>query len=352
MAKARVIIADEDVSYIVPLQFKFVTDFFNKIDLEIITDRAYFEDYFSKPQNAEILIVSDELYDASIQRHNIQNIFVMMEQYEEGGTCDLNVNQMFKYTSIKEIFNEIIGKSAGALNIATVDKGETQIILVTSAAGGVGKTTVAMGVAACLEQNYKSVLYINAARLQNFQYVLNNSSPITSSDVYATLLNAQDNVYNDIKHIIRKEIFSYLPAFKAALMSLGLDFDIYSKLALSAKKSGEYDFVIIDAESTFDDAKTDLIDLADKVVIITDQSFSSVHSTNLLLSNINGVNSEKYMYICNKFDKNEINTLILPHVSLKFNVNEYVEKVAVNEITKCSGIAQISGLKKVAFLVI
>lgn len=352
MARPRVIIADEDESYIVPLQFKFVTDFFNKIDLEVITDRAYFDDYFSKPQNAEILIVSDELYDSSLQRHNIQNIFVMMEQYDEGGTGDLNVTQLFKYTSIKEIFNEITGKSAGALNIAAVEKKETQIILVTSAAGGVGKTTVAMGVAACLAQNYKRVLYINAARLQNFQYALDNSSPITSPDVYANLINAQDNVYNDIKHIIRKEIFSYLPAFKAALMSVGLDFGIYSKLALSAKRSGEYDFVIIDAESTFDDAKTDLIDLADKVVVITDQSFSSVYSTNLLLSNINGVNSEKYMYICNKFDKDETNALISPQVSLKFNVNEYVEKVAVNGIAKCSEIAQISGLKKVSFLVI
>lgn len=36
MARPKVIIADEDASYIVPLQFKFVTDFFNKIDLEII----------------------------------------------------------------------------------------------------------------------------------------------------------------------------------------------------------------------------------------------------------------------------------------------------------------------------
>lgn len=161
MARPKVIIADEDASYIVPLQFKFVTDFFNKIDLEIITDRAYFDEYFSRPQNAEILIISDDLYDSSLQRHNIQNIFVMMEQYDEGSTGELNVNQIFKYTSIKEIFNEIIGKSTGALNIAVVEKKETQIILVTSAVGGVGKTTVAMGVAACLEQNYKRVLYIN-----------------------------------------------------------------------------------------------------------------------------------------------------------------------------------------------
>lgn len=100
MTKPKVIIADEDVNYIIPLQFKFVSDFFNKIELEIISDRNYFEEFFSRPQNAEILIVSDELYDSSLQRHNIANIFVMMEQFEEGDTGDLNVNRLFKYTSI------------------------------------------------------------------------------------------------------------------------------------------------------------------------------------------------------------------------------------------------------------
>lgn len=58
------------------------------------------------------------------------------------------------------------------------------------------------------------------------------------------------------------------------------------------------------------------------------------------------------MFICNKFDKDAPNALISPQVSLKFNVNEYVEKVEVDAIAKCSEIAQISGLKKVSFLVI
>lgn len=183
MARPKVIIADEDASYIVPLQFKFVTDFFNKIDLEIITDRAYFDEYFSRPQNAEILIISDDLYDSSLQRHNIQNIFVMMEQYDEGSTGELNVNQIFKYTSIKEIFNEIIGKSAGELNVATVEKKETQIIVFTSGYGGAGKTTISRNVALCLANNYKRVLYVNNGSLQSFQFEFNNTTKLLINDI-------------------------------------------------------------------------------------------------------------------------------------------------------------------------
>lgn len=350
MARPKVIIADEDANYIVPLQFKFVTDFFNKIDLEIITDRAYFDDYFSKPQNAEILIVSEELYDSFLQRHNIQNIFVMMEQYDEGGTGELNVNQIFKYTSIKEIFNEIIGKSAGALNVAAVEKKETQIILVTSAAGGVGKTTVAMGVAACLVQNYKRVLYIEAASLQSAQYMLENDTPISSPDIYTKLLNPSDSIYADIKHVIRKEVFSYIPPFKAAIMSVGLSKNIYMDIAVSAKKSGEYDYIVVDTDSVFDEFKADLLNVADKVIFVTKQNRMSVMAVNTLMSNINGVNNEKYSCICNDFDKNIENALISPECNLKYAVNEYIEHLPHYDQLNCSDFINYSGFQKLAYL--
>lgn len=237
MSRPRVIIADEDRGYIIPLQLKFVKEFFNQIDLEIITDRQYFLELFSKPQKAEILILSDALYDPSLQKHNIGYIFVMTEQNEESGTEELNINRLYKYTSVKEIFNEIVGKSRGALHIESDEKQETQIILVTSANGGTGKTTIAMGISAFLSQYYKKrVLYLNAGRLQNFQYMLDNDTPVTSPEIYSKLQNPTNQIYEEIKHVLRKESFSYLPTFKAALMAVGLEYSVYRKIALSAKK--------------------------------------------------------------------------------------------------------------------
>mgnify|MGYP002553463125 CR=1 FL=1 len=142
MPKARVIVADTDINYIIPLQLKFAEEFFDAIDLEIISDRSYFEELFASPQKADILVVSEELYDTSLQRHNISNIFLMTEQYEENQTAELNVNRIFKYTSIKEIFNEIIGKSASELKIQKENQ-KPKIVLVYSACGGTGKTTIA-----------------------------------------------------------------------------------------------------------------------------------------------------------------------------------------------------------------
>ncbi len=353
MSRPRVIIADEDRNYIVPLQLKFVKEFFNRIDLEIITDKQYFTELFSVPQKAEILILSDGLYASSLLKHNIGYIFVMTEQNEQNGTEELNVNKLYKYTSVKEIFNEIVGKSKGTFNLESDERQETQIILVTSASGGAGKTTIAMGVSTFLTKYYeKQVLYLNASRLQNFQYMMDNDTPVTSNEIYMKLLNPSGQIYEEIKHVLRKESFSYLPAFKAALMSVGLEYAVYHKIAEAAKKSGDYDFIVIDAECALDEEKARLFNTADKVIIVTEQSVNAVFAVNALISNINGTNSDKYIFVCNKFEKDAYNALISPNVTLKFTVNEYVDRFVVNGIPKCEELSEKEGIKKAAFLIL
>lgn len=351
MAKTRIIIADTDVNYIIPLQLKFAEDFFERIDLEIISDQGYFNSLFSAPQRADILVVSEELYDSSLVRHNIGNIFLMTEQYEENQTAELNVNRIFKYTSIKEIFNEITGKSADVLKIKKENK-EPQVIMFYSASGGTGKTTLALGVSAALTKNYKKVLYINAARLQSFQYMLENSTAISASDVYAKLSVADDNIYSEIKHVIRQELFFYLPPFKAAIMSLGLNYSVYEKIILSAKKSGDFDFIIIDTDTAFDEDKARLLNVADKVIIITSQTTASVFATNTLLSNINDSGTEKYLFICNDFKKDEDNSLISPSINLKFSISDYIEHFPHCEKMRAENLSNEGSIQRTAFLII
>lgn len=352
MAKPRIIIADSDKSYVIPLQLKFAEDFFEKVDIEIVTDQSFFQEMLSVPQRADILIVSEDMYDPSLQRHNISHIFLMTEQFEEEQTADLKVNLIFKYTSLKEIFNEIIGKSADVLKLQNKKSQETQIVVVCSASGGTGKTTVAMGISASLTKNYKRVLYINAARLHSFHYLLESKAPITAADVYAKLTAADENIYSEIKHIIRKELFSYIPPFKAALMSLGLQYSVYEKIVLSAKKSGDYDFIVVDTDVAFDEDKANLINLADKVVVVVNQGMASVIATNVLVSNVNGMSGDKYIFLCNNFSKEQDNALISPIVSLKFTVSDYIDHFSHSDQIKPETLSKEGSIQRAAFLII
>ncbi len=352
MAKPKIIIADSDRDYVIPIQYKFVEEFFEKVDIEVITEESYFNEYFAEPKKAEILIISEDLFDNGVLRHDIGHIFIMTEQYTEESTAQLNVSHIYKYTSIKEIFTEIIGKSQGSLRVHGDEKKEPQIILVTSACGGTGKTTVALGISACLTKNYKKVLYINADRLQHFQHLLDNKTPITALDVYARFTNRAALVFSEIKHIVRKEQFSYIPPFKSSLMSLGISYMVFSELAVAAKKSKEFDYVVVDADIAFDDFKAGLLNVADKVIVVTKQDMGSVYATNILASNINGLNSEKYMFVCNDFDRKNANALVSSEVSMKFAVNEYIEHFADYSRMRPDDFSNEKGIQKTTFLII
>lgn len=352
MEKPRIIIADTDPGYVLPLLMKFAEELYEQAELEVITDREYFRGLFTRPQQADILIVSQEMYSAELRRHNISNIFLLMEQPQEDGyTADLNLNRLYKYTSIKEIYTEVTGISAESLDIRRENKKAPRILLVASACGGVGKTTVAMGISACLSRQYQRVLYIGADRLQTFQQLLENSSPIVSPEICAGLSGERADAYGIVRHVIRREGFSYLPPFRMSLLSLGLDSSVFRRIALGARDSGEYDYIVIDADNTFDEEKARLMDLADRVVIVTRQTEYAVRATNVLVDNINGLNPEKYLFVCNDYIRTQANALIGQEQTARFIPNEYILHMEGYERMKSADFAWDSGIQKTAVLV-
>lgn len=351
MDRARVVIADTDNSYIMPLIQKFVEDFFDIIDLEIIDNEEYYESMFVNPQTIDVLIVSDKLYSEKLHLQNIENIFVLSERLSEHKELN-NVTFIYKYTSVREIFIVITGKCGHILGVKNEERKKTQIVLVSSGAGGVGKTTVSMGISTCLAQNYKKVLYLNASRLQLYQAMLSNDSPISETDIYVEMLDSHNDIYQKIKHTIRNERFDYIPPFKASLMALGIDYSVFERIALSAQQSQDYDYIIIDADNVFDEYKARLIDIADKVIIVTLQNEAEVYATNVLVKNIGGINKEKYIFLCNDFDTEKRNALMSSERILNFSINEYIEHIEKKGKLTLEELSNKKDIRKTTFLIL
>lgn len=345
MSKSTIILADADANFLTPLEFKFLEELDDNAELEIITDPAYFSDYFLTPQSANVLVVSERLYSSELQKHNISSIFVLTENIDEGGTEDLGITRIFKYTSTQEIYKEVISLSAIDTNVTTEKK--TVIALVYSASGGVGKSTIALGISASLAKGFNKVLYINAQRINSFQHSLANPSSIPNSTV-VEFTDTSGNMFGRINHIIRNEGFDYLPPFSMALPSIGLDFSVFAAIAKSAKASKKYDVIVIDTDSVFDKEKADLITLADKVIIVLEQTKNSVFATDMLLKNISCNDNEKYHFICNNFRENESNALI----SSKHIVNEYVRHFDSFDSMTIQDIGKQPDIQKVSYLII
>lgn len=349
MAKTKVILADLDEAYLSPIEIKFLEEMDDDIELELITKAEFFNEYFSKPRNVDILLVSEKLYSEELRRHNITNIFVLAEQPDKSETKRNGVTRLFKYTSIKEIYNQVIATSAALTEKGAVTVKETKVILFCSASGGTGKTSLSLGLSGYLAKNYKKVLYIDAEGINSFQHMLNNQTAI-SGNAYQEFINIGADIYTRVRHYIRNEEFDYLPPFGMAISSLNIDYSMYRELISAVKLSKEYDVIVVDTDSIFNEQKSNLIMLADKVVMVLNQTKASVFAMNMLLKNMSSNDSEKFCFVCNNYHDQKPNAIV-SGMTTSFYVSEYISHIETMEMESLRQLAVRPEIQKLAILV-
>lgn len=343
MKKNRVVLVDSDAEFLAPLEAKFLQSVNEDLlDLEVITETDYLIEYFSKPVSVDILVVSDELIDnIDLDKHsNIPKIFEISEKVMDfGGTDDLRIRRIDRYTNLQAQYNIITAD----LSEASVDK-STDVILFYSATGGVGKTTLALSMANRLAKEGQKVLYIDAERINSFQYYIDNKGQIPNS-ILSEFSKPDRAVFQKIKHIVRTEGFDYLPPFGAALKSYNVNFGVYVDIINSAKATNEYDVIVVDTDSVYDADKQSLLSLANKVVIVMLQQAQSQFALAMLSKSVSFNDTSKYYFVCNKFD-DEIG---MPNVGeFKFQINEYISRIenidqlSIDEISKNAQIANLA----------
>ena len=346
LQKSRMIIADLNYEYVIPLQTQIAQSYYNQVDLEVITDQEYYSKFLSIPQSVDILLVSNDLYNNLLHKLEIKNLFVLSET----NVTIPGVTTIDKYSSVKEILSIVFGKSRKTIYENSLEKKEnTKVVVIYSNIGGSGKTSIALELAARLTVSYKTVLYLEANRINTFQGYLKDKVPINDNDVYWKLEDDNESKYSVLKDSIRKHSYYYLPSFKASLTSLNLSYSIYIDFIKEAKAKKDYEYIIVDSDSTFDEYKADILGLADKVIIVTKQDEYSVYALNRLLSNLSGIKSGKYIFICNDYQENDTNNL---QSNESIHINEYIEHI--NERTNITDniLEKHDAIKRLALLLL
>ncbi len=347
MNRPLIVLADTDATYLIPLEEKLTEELFGQADLEVITDQGYFTNYFASPKTIDTLIVSEHLFSVKLKKHNIANVFVLCEDNSDDAGTD-NVTKIFKYSSTKEIYNQIIFKNKDIIRSQAVQK-ETKIIVVTSAIGGSGKTTVAMALSASLARNHKRVLFISLDTMQGFSYYLGNKSS-TPSGISKAAAAPEDKLFGSIMPYVRNEGYYYLPPFSRNIVSIGLDYGFYGKLVSAAKKSKEYDYIVVDTCLEFDDTRADIIQKADKVIMIVLQDLVSTAKTEFMIQNIDCRNTEKFVFVCNKFRREVNNDYINSSIGQQFIISEYVDELSAHANETLDDFADLKGIRNMGYV--
>ncbi len=324
MAKIKVLLADTDERYLTPLERRFVDGLGAQADINVITDRNYLNTYFSKPQSLDLLLINEEFYDSGIGRHNIGNIFLLCEQPpEDSSTGELDIKRIYKYTSVKEIYNEVFHSASAVVHARVSQNEETRIILFYSPIGGIGKTTLAAGLCACFARHHKRALFIGTDNLQTFGWIMKKPAYMQNS-IEKLFSSQSDHMYEAVKPSVCTEAFDILPPFQSSLSSLNLKAAHYVPLLNFIKASADYSYIVVDLPCDFSEDVSKLMSFADHTIIITGQDRISLHKLSCLLSNIDCSDQNRFFFVCNRYKENMENHLVTQGYINRIHIEEYI----------------------------
>lgn len=297
MEKRKIIFAESEEAYIYSIINKFIEEQGEHISIECITDEEYLRKISTGPIKCDILIMKEEWYYAYFSRQNISEIFLLCENI--GGDTASGIKKIYKYSSVKEIYLAIVAGLHMEKQIMAKDR-KTLLYAVHSAVGGAGKTTLALGLCSALKKYGNHVLYVNLEGIQNFNFLLENRE-------YMEYSIWQQKIGSGLEAVAREQGFAYVPPLKQSALSNGISYSRLLTVLEQTRSRCIYDYIVAELPTEPDMERLQVLNTADKVILVTRQDALSVWKTERFLENIDYTDRNRFMMVCNFFDENKEN---------------------------------------------
>jgi len=98
--------------------------------------------------------------------------------------------------------------------------------------------------------------------------------------------------------------------------------------------------------------KVSLLSLADKVLLVLNQEERMAFAVSKMSENIDGVNSEKYIPVCNDFHSDRDNIFNDRHIVPGFHAPEYIRHIRKTDDSYLSAFISDEGIKRIVQLII
>lgn len=326
MGKIKILFADTNCAYAQAIENKLVDEFAEFSEIHVITDVNFFRDFFCNPQSFDILIISQELYSEELYKHTFKETYILVDNIEDiDRTGSLNICRLYKYSSVKEIINQVMRGEVIKNNAGEVDN-STKVIAAYSPQGGAGTTTLAVSIAAIAAKSMRKVLYVAIDNLQNFTWFIENDSvfPVT---LESKLSEISEYSYGEIKPAIIGREFDYLAPFRQAMSVLNISETNMVELVEEIKKTKEYDYIIVDTSADFNRATPKIMGIADKVIIVTEQDNVACKKIDRMLLNIDISDDSKFAVICNKYSEKKDSGFAGEKCMTSCHINYYIDYI-------------------------
>ncbi|RLJ71171.1 septum site-determining protein MinD [Hydrogenivirga caldilitoris] len=174
----------------------------------------------------------------------------------------------------------------------------TEVIVVTSGKGGVGKTTLTANLGVALAKLGKKVLLIDAdIGLRNLDMILGLENRI----VYDILDVLEGRIPPEKAFVKDKRGLNLflLPANQTKNKD-AINTDKWLELINSIKSKGDFDFIIIDSPAGIEQGFKIAVTPADRAYIVVNPEVSSVRDADRVIGILESMNKEDYWVIVNR----------------------------------------------------
>jgi pilus assembly protein CpaE len=230
------------------------------------------------------------------------------------------------------------GQGGAAATTATMPQEKGKVVTVFSAKGGVGCSTIAVNVAIALQQNAASKVALVDTSLQfgDVGVLLN----LYASRTIADLVNHADEMDNEL---INDIFIAHSSGIKALLapprpevadtVAPALVVDVLERLR------NMFDVIIVDTSSVLDDLVLSVLDISDKIIVVTTPEIPSIKNAKLLFEVTEALEYDRArtMFVLNKVDKRiniraeDIESNIKYKVEAQLPLDERSVTTAVNQ---------------------
>jgi len=221
---------------------------------------------------------------------------------------------------------------------STASQEKGKIVTVFSSKGGVGCSTIAVNVAIALQQNAASKVALVDTSLQfgDIGVLLNLYASRTIADLVSHADELDNELLNDIFIAHSSGIKALLAPPRpevADTVTPALVVDILERLRTM------FDIIIVDTSSVLDDLVLSVLDISDKIIVVTTPEIPSIKNAKLLFEVTEALEyeRERTMFILNKVDKRiniraeDIEANIKYRVEAQLPLDERSVTTAVNQ---------------------
>lgn len=343
MALIKLLIFDEDDEYSISL-CNFLTHSYSETLMVNYCNNPNDVREWAEKIDPDILLTSDKYY---LQIRNYFNKNLILLSSRRNSELSAEAHSIYKYKDANQIVGEIINifTRSGKV-IHTSREKDTKAVAVYSAAGNVGKTSLALAVSSICSFSGLSVFYLNLEQFQSTNIFFTCNNEYSMSDIIYFAKEKDKNLITKIPVMCSKDADSSINYFGQVnnvfdikeLHPQDIDFIISA-----IRECGYYDLVVIDMDSQLNENSIKIFEKSDEILYVVTNEENCLHKTKLFIEAMNLISdsmenntlSNKIKYAANKVSKQAL-----------LSENPFLEQEIISNIIYDPDFPSLSNLSK------